>query len=308
MEHYRLQLDWQPNAQFAGVIVAQELGWYRDAGIDLTISPWQPHTNQMDALDHDGVDGANILVSTEDNLHIIARAQGKPVVGLGAMIQYSGIGWMTLESAGIRSIADLRGKRIGIHGDGLTALQVTLRHHGLSEADVEIVDVGFNYDELLASGQYDAIQCFVLVEPRELAAKGFKLHALPAYAWGYQVYSQVISVTERLLAERRPTLERFLRVTFDGWRRAIANPHEAAGFIVARYLPSADASAQAAMLADMTPHLLGEVGRERLGWMTTERWDKSIGYLADAGIIPARMPAKEVMTNDLMASIYGVAP
>lgn len=308
MEHYRLQLDWQPNAQFAGVIVAQELGWYRDAGIDLTISPWQPHTNQMDALDHDGVDGANILVSTEDNLHIIARAQGKPVVGLGAMIQYSGIGWMTLESAGIRSIADLRGKRIGIHGDGLTALQVTLRHHGLSEADVEIVDVGFNYDELLASGQYDAIQCFVLVEPRELAAKGFKLHALPAYAWGYQVYSQVISVTERLLAERRPTLERFLRVTFDGWRRAIVNPHEAADFIVARYLPSADASAQAAMLADMTPHLLGEVGRERLGWMTTERWDKSIGYLADAGIIPARMPAKEVMTNDLMASIYGVAP
>lgn len=301
MEHYRLQLDWQPNAQFAGVIVAQELGWYRDAGIDLTISPWQPHTNQMDALDEDGVDDANILVSTEDNLHIIARAHGKPVVGLGAMIQYSGIGWMTLEHAGIRSIADLRGKRIGIHGDGLTALLVTLRQHDLTEADVEIVDVGFNYDELLASGQYDAIQCFVIVEPRELAAKGFRLHSLPAYAWGYQVYSQVISVTERLLAERRPTLERFLRVTFDGWRRAITSPQEAADFIVARYLPGADAGAQAAMLADMTPHLLGEVGLERLGWMTTERWEKSIGYLADAGIIPARIPAKEVMTNDLIA-------
>jgi ABC-type nitrate/sulfonate/bicarbonate transport system substrate-binding protein len=308
MEHFTLQLDWQPNAQFAGVIMAQELGWYRDAGITLDIVPWQPHTNQMDALANDGINGANVLVSTEDNLHIIARAQGKPVVAIGAMIQFSGIGWMTLESAGIRSIHDLKGKRIGIHGDGLTALHVTLRQHGLTEKDVEIVEVGFNYDELLGSGAYDAIQCFVIVEPRELAQKGFKLHSLPAHAWGYQVYSQVISTTERMVAQQRPALERFLKATFDGWRYALAHPDEAAQMIVARYLPDANADAQASMLADMTPHLLGDVGIERLGWMQAERWDKSIGYLAGAGIIPAQIKSQEVMTNDLMTSIYNIAP
>jgi ABC-type nitrate/sulfonate/bicarbonate transport system substrate-binding protein len=308
MEHFTLQLDWQPNAQFAGVIMAQELGWYRDAGINLNIVPWTPHTNQMDALANDGNNGANVLVSTEDNLHIIARAQGKPVIAIGAMIQFSGIGWMTLESADIRSIRDLKGKRIGIHGDGITALHVTLRQHGLNEADVEIVDVGFNYDELLSSGEYDAIQCFVIVEPRELAQKGFKLHSLPAYAWGYRVYSQVISTTERMLARQRPALERLLKATFDGWRYAIAHPDEAAQMIVSRYLPDANAEAQAGMLADMTPHLIGDVGIERLGWMQAERWDKSIGYLADAGIIPARINTEEVMTNDLMASIYNIAP
>lgn len=305
MEHFTLQLDWQPNAQFAGVIMAQETGAYRAAGIDLAIVPWQPHTNPMDAL---AGDANNVLASAEDNLHIIARAQGKPVVAIGAMIQFSGIGWMTLESAGIRSIHDLKGRRIGIHGDGLTALHVTLRQHGLTEADVEIVEVGFNYDELLSSGEYDAIQCFVIVEPRELAQKGFKLHSLPAYAWGYQVYSQVISVTERTLAAQRPALERFLKATFDGWRHAIAHPDEAAQRIVERYLPDANAQAQAGMLADMTPHLIGDVGLERLGTMQAERWDKSIGYLAGAGIIPAQLKAEEVMTNELMASVYSIAP
>ncbi len=305
MEHFTLQLDWQPNAQFAGVIMAQEMGAYRAAGIDLDIVPWQPHTNPMDAL---AGDANNVLASAEDNLHIIARAQGKPVVAIGAMIQFSGIGWMTLESAGIRSIHDLKGRRIGIHGDGLTALHVTLRQHGLTEADVEIVEVGFNYDELLSSGEYDAIQCFVIVEPRELAQKGFKLHSLPAYAWGYQVYSQVISVTERTLAAQRPALERFLKATVDGWRHAIAHPNEAAQRIVERYLPDANAQAQAGMLADMTPHLIGDVGIERLGTMQPERWDKSIGYLAGAGIIPAQLKAEEVMTNELMASVYSIAP
>lgn len=307
MEKFTLQLDWQPNAQFAGVIMAKELGWYRAAGIDLNIVPWQPHTNPMDALFKAG-DQDNILTSAEDNLHIIARSQGRPVVAIGAMIQFSGIGWMTLESAGIRSIHDLKGKRIGIHGDGLTALHVTLRQHGLSDKDVEIVEVGFNYDELLSSGEYDAIQCFVIVEPRELTQQGFRLHSLPAYAWGYQVYSQVICVTERTLAQQRPALEHILKATFDGWRYAIEHPDDTAKMIVARYLPDANAEAQAGMLVDMLPHLAGDVGFEKLGWMQTGRWEKSIGYLADAGMIPARINAEEVMTNELMASIYNTEP
>ena len=301
-----LQLDWKPNAQFAGVIAAQELDWYADAGIDLTISQWRPYYNQMDALDDDGVNGLNIAVSTEDNLHIIARVQGKPVVAIGTMIQYSGIGWMTQASAGIRSISDLKGKRIGIHGDGLTALQVTLRQHGMTDADVDIVDVGFNYDELLNSGDYAAVQCFVIVEPRELALKGFDLHSLPAYTGGYQVYSQVISVTERLLENHRPELERFLKATFDGWRYAITHPAEVSHMIVERYLPEADAPSQAHMLQDMQPHLEGAVGFERLGWMTAERWEKSIGYLATYGLIPATISPEELMTNDLMKAIYAL--
>jgi len=301
-----LQLDWKPNAQFAGVIAAQELHWYAEAGINLTISPWRPYYNQMDALDDDGVNDANIVVSTEDNLHIIARAQGKPVVAIGAMIQYSGIGWMTQAAANIRSITDLHGKRIGIHGDGLTALQVTLRQHGMTDTDVEIVDVGFNYDELLNSGEYAAVQCFVLVEPRELALKGFDLHNLAAFEWGYQVYSQVISTTERMLTQRRPELERFLKVTFDGWRYAIEHPAEVSQMIVERYLPEADTESQAYMLQDMQPHLTGAVGLERLGWMTAERWMKSTEYLATNGLISRMIPPEELMTNDLMKAIYAV--
>ena len=74
-----LQLDWKPNAQFAGILWAHHHGWYARAGIDLTIVPWWPGFNQMDALESD----ANVIVSTEDKVrHCITR--NNLFIGTGA--------------------------------------------------------------------------------------------------------------------------------------------------------------------------------------------------------------------------------
>ncbi len=295
-----LQLDWKPNAQFAGILWAHHHGWYTRAGIDLTIVPWWPGFNQMDALESD----ANVIVSTEDNLHLFARAQGKPVKAIGTMVQFSGIGWMTLNSANIRSIADLKGKRIGTHPDGLTAIKVALAENGLNEHDVELVDVSYAYDELLVSKQFDAIQCYVIVEPFELARKGFDLHTLVAYEAGYQVYSQVFSTTERLIASQRPALVQFLRVSFDGWRAALAQPQAGARLVVESYLPEAHYETELQSLMAMGRFIEGDVGMQKLGWMTSERWAKSSSYLEAHHLLHQPLTPEEVMTNALMEDVY----
>lgn len=295
-----VQLDWKPNAQFAGLLLAEQLGWYRQAGLDLTIVPWQSHTNPVQALDR----APNVIASTEDNLLIQARVAGKPFKAIGVMMQYSGIGWMALAASGIRSVRDFKGKRIGIHGDGATALQIALSQAGLSRTEVEVVDVGFNYDELLQSGDFDAIQCFVIVEPLELAAKGFELTVIPAYESGYLVYSQVLATTEQLIASEPDALTRFLKVSFDGWRQAIQTPQAVGQLIAQHYLPEADPVLQQQMLVAMQPILCGEVGLERLGWMEIRRWQQSIDYLLAEGIITQPLPAAEVMTEKLIEAAY----
>ena len=163
-----LQLDWKPNAQFAGILWAHHHGWYARAGIDLTIVPWWPGFNQMDALESD----ANVIVSTEDNLHLFARAQGKPVKAIGTMVQFSGIGWMTLNSANIRSIADLKGKRIGTHPDGLTAIKVAPK-------DVEnaVVNV-LRFHEMRATLVFCATREAVKRMHARLVERGFAAVAL----------------------------------------------------------------------------------------------------------------------------------
>lgn len=301
MSAITLQLDWKPNAQFAGILLAHHLGWYQDAGIDLTILPWQSHTNPVDALDA----AENIIVSTEDNLLIRARATGKPVKAIGVMMQYSAIGWMALKKSGIRHITDLRGKRLGIHGDGETVVDIVLARFGMSRKDLEVVEVGFDYDHLLNSGEYDAVQCLVMVEPLELEHQGFELQILPAYEYGYEVYSQVIATTERLLAAEPEVLTRFLQVTFNGWRQAFQEPQPAAQIVANHYLPEAKAEVEARMLTAMQPVFEGKVGLTRLGWMEHNRWQQSIGYLWEHRLIERPVAADEVMTNSLMEVVYG---
>ena len=45
-----VQLNWVPNVQFAGILLAKERGWYRDAGIDLTIKGWEEGVSSTDEV------------------------------------------------------------------------------------------------------------------------------------------------------------------------------------------------------------------------------------------------------------------
>jgi NitT/TauT family transport system substrate-binding protein len=295
-----LQLDWLPNAQFAGILYAQSEGWYRQAGIDLTILDWTPYTNQVDALASD----RTLLVSTEDNLLIRARSKGAPVKAIGVMMQFSGIGWMALADSGIQSIPDLRGKRLGIHPDGEAAIQLALRHYGMAWSDVEIQEVGYDYATLLMNRQVDAMQCLLMVEPLEVAALGQQVNTIRGFDLGYQVYAQVIATTDRLVEQHGEELVRFLQVTFDGWRAAFANPTRAAEIVVADYLPDANPQLQAQMLIAMQPIFTGAVGLHRLGWMERERWLGSIAYLHHDHLLDRPVQPKEVMTNHLIERLY----
>ncbi|MFZ4662608.1 MAG: ABC transporter substrate-binding protein [Caldilineaceae bacterium] len=295
-----LQLDWLPNAQFAGILYAQSEGWYRQADIDLTILDWTPYTNQVDALASD----RTLLVSTEDNLLIRARSKGAPVKAIGVMMQFSGIGWMALADSGIQSIPDLRGKRLGIHPDGEAAIQLALRHYGMAWSDVEIQEVGYDYATLLMNRQVDAMQCLLMVEPLEVAALGQQVNTIRGFDLGYQVYAQVIATTDRLIEQHGEELVRFLQVTFDGWRAAFANPTRAAEIVVADYLPDANPQLQAQMLIAMQPIFTGAVGLHRLGWMERERWLGSIAYLHHDHLLDRPVQPEEVMTNHLIERLY----
>lgn len=300
MTTLHLQLDWKPNAQFAGILWAHRQGWYEQAGLDLQIRPWQPFVDPVSALD----EPENLIVSTEDNLLIRGVDRGMSIKAIGSMMQYSGLGWMALKSSGIRTLLDLKGKRIGIHGDGETGLKISLAHLGLSPTDVEIVEIGYDYAHLLQNGDFAAVQCLVMVEPLELAYEGLELQVMPAYEWGYEVYSQVIATTNRLLEADPEAITRFLKVTFDGWRYAFAHSLEVSQVVVDGYLHDSNPEVQEALLLALQPLFETDLGLQNLGWMTEDRWQKSIDYLKTYGLIQNTLTPKEVMTNELMQAVY----
>jgi NitT/TauT family transport system substrate-binding protein len=289
----KMQLDWLPNAQFAGILYAHFLGWYKKAGIDILIIPWEPYLNQMDMLDIDD----NYVVSTEENLFLQARINGKPVKAIGTMMQYSGIGWMSLKESGFKSLSDYKGKRIGIHTDGELAIDIALEKYSMTRKDVDLVEVGFDYIDLLINKKVDAMQCLLMVEPLEMAAQGFELNTIRGFDLGYECYSQVIVTTERLIKNHPEILTNFLKITFDGWRKAFENPQEAAEIVAKKYLKEGSTELQKQMLLAMRPIIEGKVGMSNLGLMDSSRWQKSLDYLVRNKLINRAISDTEVMTN-----------
>jgi NitT/TauT family transport system substrate-binding protein len=300
MKSITLQLDWKPNSQFAGILWAHHLGWYSRAGIDLDIRPWESHINPVDELNNPG----RMVVSTEDHLLIQACAKGFPAQAVASMFQNSTIGWVALQDSGIHNMLDLKGKRIGIHSDGWAAVKVALAYFDMSPEDVDIVEIGFDYGDILRSGECQAVQCLVMVEPLELEEKGFVLNVMPAYRWGYKAYSQVMAVPCQFIESDRELLEKFLRITFDGWRDALKNTAQICQVITSEYLPETNPRLENAMLNAMREFIVGDVGMERLGWMNSQRWEESIQSAVTSGLVEHAINVNQVMTNDLMQAIY----
>lgn len=302
MTNFKLQLDWLPNAQFAGILYAHYQGWYENKGINLEIIPWQPHSNQMDMLQS----RENYLVSTEDNLLIRARIDGYPVKAISTMMQYSGIGWMSLKESNIHSIKDLKGKVIGIHPDGELAIKTALTKSNMSVSDLTIKDVGFDYIDLLVNKKLDAMQCLIMIEPLEMQQMGYETNIIQGSNLGYEVYAQVIGTTEKLIENHPEELIDFLRVTYAGWTIAFQEPNLVSEIIVRDYLKSSENDLQAKMITAMKPLFEGNVGIDKMGCMETDRWVKSISYLVENKMITNSPSVEEVMTTDLMNRVYSL--
>jgi hypothetical protein len=108
-----VQLDWKPNAQFAGLLVTQHLGWFADAGLDVRIRPWVPGTDPLDRVPHE----VGTIAVSEDNLAIRAAALG----------HRSGTGITTTSSPFLTALTDqvrawlAEGTRVVLAGDANVA-------------------------------------------------------------------------------------------------------------------------------------------------------------------------------------------
>ena len=74
--------------------------------------------------------------SSEDNLIVSAIADGRGVKAIGSMLQGTPLSLMSRTTQRICSVHDLRGKRVGMHSDGIRALEVILALEGLSPNDL----------------------------------------------------------------------------------------------------------------------------------------------------------------------------
>jgi PAS domain S-box-containing protein len=230
-----LQLKWHHQFQFAGYYAAQLKGFYRAAGLDVTLREADPRRLPLPM-----VESGEAEFGVSDMEVFQAYLAGRPVVALGVVFQHSPTIILALRKNGIRHLSDLAGRTVMFQGgQGLTELQVMLKAEGMRLDSIKLVPHSWNLDDLLG-GRVDAISAYSTNEPYALNQRGAHLTELRPMDYGVDFYGDLLFTTRAFAAAHPELTDAFTRASFQGWEYAMEHPEELIGYILT--LPGVAAS------------------------------------------------------------------
>ena len=235
-----LQLNWIPNVQFAGILLAKDQGWYDKAGIDLKIEAWK---FGISATDEVAAGRAQIGIAEGDAL-IKARASGQALKAIGVQFQKSAFCLISKKERGITTPEQLVDTFVGLNSpESELMTKIVLRSQGLKYEDIFPVQVGWELDPLIHD-EIDVLAAFINNDPLNMRDQGYEVNVIPAFEYGYDFYSGVYFTTDTMIRQQPELIRAFLDVTWRGWRAAFADPAAAAQLVVEKYFTEGSASQQ----------------------------------------------------------------
>jgi len=294
-----LMLNWTPNTHHLGVYVAEQRGWYDEAGLDLRIiEPGEGGVNEAVASGR-----ADVGISVAEEV-LPARAAGVPVVSIAAILPINDSSLMALGDSGITRPRDLEGKTYGGYGGALETELITrlIECDGGDPSRLRMVEVGdVDYLAGMERGTYDVVWVFsgwdalraTAVEGRTISEIRFADHVDCIPNW----YTPVFVASESAIAERSDVLRSFLAATARGYAAAAEQPEEAASDFLAA-VPEADP----ALVKASADYYAGLFSAPDTPWgeQELEVWT-SFGIFADeAGLLSEPVDPSKAFTNALL--------
>lgn len=272
-----LQLKWRHQFQFAGYYVAQERGYYREAGLEVRLVEAQPGLEPIEEV----LKGrAEFGVGTTDLL--LYRHRGQPVVALAAVFQHSPVALMTRAGSGVRSVADLSGKKVMVEPHS-AELRAFMSRQGLGKGAVDELVHTFDPRDLI-EGRAEAMSVYVTDEPWNLSTEGVPYSLFTPRSVGIDFYGDILFTTDDLVRHQPELVEAFRSASMRGWHAAMADPVAAVKLVLAR--SQRKSAAQLHFEADaMAPLLQMELVEP--GYMSPTRWREIADVYAEVGMLPA---------------------
>jgi putative hydroxymethylpyrimidine transport system substrate-binding protein len=295
-----IALDWYPNANHAGLYLAQERGYFTEAGLEVELyTPSDPTV----VLQTVGAGRDDFGISYQTDV-LLARAEEVPVVSVAALVQHPLMGVMALESSGIERPADLAGKTVGYPGipSQEAFLTTMLASDGVSIDDVSLINVDFNLVPALISGQVDAVMGAYWTHETILAEQeGYSVTMLRVEEWGVPDYYELVLVaSEDKVASDPDQIAALLGAIERGYLDAIAEPDAAIAAMKQAY-PELDEAVEQVGIGLLAGVWLDPDGR--YGTQSAERWSTYAAWMKGADLIPDDLDELAAFDGSLLPAV-----
>ncbi len=308
-----LQLQWAPQAQFAGYFAAQELGYYEEEGIDLTIVDGGPDVVPQQA--GSAPDGPEFTISWVPKV-LEARAAGSDLVNIAQVFQRSGTLSVAWADSGITEPADFEGKRVGVWDFG-NEFEVTAAARAVGlEQDEDYTKVIQPFDMLLfLAEEIDVAEAMIYNEYAQVLEaenpdtgelyQPEDMNVIDYNEVGTAMLQDAIFARAEWLAEdgNEDIAERFLRASFRGWIYCRENPEDCVEYTTDAG-STLGAGHQAWMMNEINPLIWPSA--DGIGIMDPDLWEQTVNISLDAGIITEEPPDSAYRTDLAEAAHEGL--
>jgi len=280
----RLALNWAPNGFHAPVFVAAERGFYRDAGVDLSVRPARGSTRALGRLASGqadvGVVGSAVLCG--------ALEEGQPVVPVALLYQRAMPVLYTVRSAfgaEFDSVEQLRGRTVAMPADSETALlaRLFLSQAGVLE-DVTVVDASGEERAQLLDGRAEVVTGMA-TDPLTLEADGYAVDSV-LVSEQFPVPGPGLVVHADALADPPAALGTFLTATMRG---VVAADHDREAAAEAVAVRSDNAVHAERRRLDVALEQFSDSEAVRThgwGWQSADDWRRLRMALGQTGALP----------------------
>jgi putative hydroxymethylpyrimidine transport system substrate-binding protein len=285
-EKMSLILDWFVNPDHGPVIIAQERGYFADAGLEVeVIAPADP----TDPPKMVAAGRADVAISYQPQLHLNLH-QDMPLVRVGTLVSTPLTCLVVLADGPIQSIADFKGRKVGFAVAGVqeAMLEGMLRHHGLSGDDVEQINIGWSISPALMSRQVDGvIGAFRNFELNQLEIEGMQGRCFYPENEGIPAYDELIYVANPETMDK-DRIARFLAATERATQFILNNPQESWEIF---------AATSAELRNELNERAWGDTYprfASRPAAMDYGRYDKFEDFLLEMEMIPSKNPVSKL--------------
>jgi putative hydroxymethylpyrimidine transport system substrate-binding protein len=298
---FSLTLDFYPNPDHAGIYMAQKLGYFEEAGLDVSIdAPSDPAAPVKQVA----AGRTDLAISYEPEV-ALAREQGLDVVAVGALVNRPLTSLIWLKASGIKGVGDLKGKTIATAGIPYqdAFLKTILARVKLSPEDVKSVNVGFGLLPALVGGSAQAmLGGYSNVEGVDLRERGKAPVVTPVDKLGVPTYDELVFVANRGKLEEDPEKFRlFLAALQRGTEAAVEDPN-AATKAITEANPDLEPKLAAAEVKATLPLLGARSGNQPYGYMDPKEWETFAGWMRDNDLIESLPQTSELLDNSYLPS------
>jgi len=311
------QLQWVPQAQFAGYFAARDLGYYDMVGLDVTILDGGPDiAPQQVVASPDGPEFGEAWVPKV----LVAREEGADLVNIAQVFQRSGTVEVSFADSGITSPEDWRDKKVGAWGFGNEfEVIAAARQAGLEAGtDYELVTQNFDmvaflnreidaaeamtYNELAQvlesenpdSGELYQLDDLNIIDFNEVGTAMLQDHIIARESW-------LASDTNGVPNEQIATC--FLRASFEGWMECRDNPDGCVEIVLD----------QGTILGEGHQHwMMNEINAliwpspDGIGILDEALWDQTVQVSLDSEILTEEPSDNAYRTDLAQAALDGI--